>query len=332
MENFGFEFGKFLILNILVFLKKFSKFKFYPEYIRIKDLYFDKDFNIKINFLKKFDICYNKEIKTSIFYLGIISLQILFSNFVDNIINLLSIVLKNNFVKKKEKENKRDNKDFSFLINLKTFFSLKEKFYLNVNHDLQYEYCCFYHFLLGKRRFMTKSNKIEEEIKKNNKINEEIIKSRIFLKKYIKKFYNEDLENFLCFTTRFLSDERISIDQAKNHMFLKDFEISIFKKKKKNYLLSTFNLFVKNEKIDVPKFYAMNIFKALCNYYKQKGKRNFVLESPLIQNEEISDDIRVLNMDSDEIEFLHYELGIDKIFLWDKIKEMIESNYKLIDF
>jgi hypothetical protein len=44
---------------------------------------------------------------------------------------------------------------------LTRFFNLRDFHYLRVNPDLKAEYCCFFHFLVGKRRSMTKRDEIE---------------------------------------------------------------------------------------------------------------------------------------------------------------------------
>jgi len=40
---------------------------------------------------------------------------------------------------------------------------------------------------------------------------------------------------------------------------------------------------------------------------------------------------RVISKESPEIEYLHYELGVDIDYLWDKLNQIIDSNYQLID-
>ena len=84
---------------------------------------------------------------------------------------------------------------------------------------------------------------------------------------------------------------------------------------------------MKMEKENVPKFYVLNILKSLCCYYK-KEERWFHIENGF----QMSEDNFVLNKHSSEIKFLSYELGVSEEFLIDKLKEMINSNYQLIDF
>lgn len=44
---------------------------------------------------------------------------------------------------------------------LSKVFDLKEYRYLKITHDLKGEHCCFFHFLLGKKRNMANRNELE---------------------------------------------------------------------------------------------------------------------------------------------------------------------------
>lgn len=148
---------------------------------------------------------------------------------------------------------------------------------------------------------------------------------------YGKRYVCDQLENFLCFSTRFQEDERLTVEQALNHMYFAGFDSTGFLEMSRPKLTSLFRIFIESEKTSVPQFYALNIFKLLCNYYI-KGERWYMLESPFT-NEEINQDeqIILINEDSQELNFLHYELGVDKDYLWTKLNDMINSNYQLLD-
>ncbi len=60
-----------------------------------------------------------------------------------------------------------------------------------------------------------------------------------------------------------------------------------------------FRLFIENERTNVPKFYALNILKALCSYYV-KGERWYTLEDPFSCNKNKSNKLE-LKKDSKEI-------------------------------
>lgn len=152
------------------------------------------------------------------------------------------------------------------------------------------------------------------------------------MKRFNEKYFTPQLENFLCFSTRFQEDERLTVEQALNHMYFANFDPEAFMATHRHSVASLFKLFVKSEKTDVPKFYAANIFKLLCSYYL-KGERWYMLRSAFADVEPEGDTSAfVLSKDSPELEYLHYELGVDIEVLWDKLNEMINSNYQLVDY
>ena len=113
-------------------------------------------------------------------------------------------------------------------------------------------------------------------------------------------------------------------------MYFAGFDPSVFFKEQGQQLSSLFGIFVKSEKIGVPRFFALNIFKRLCSYYI-RGERWFMLESPFTEEEQSGNEMKLLNAESEELDFLHHELGVDRDFLWAKLNEMIASNYQLSD-
>lgn len=113
-------------------------------------------------------------------------------------------------------------------------------------------------------------------------------------------------------------------------MYFAGFDVGKFFEEKGSQLSSLFKIFIKSEKTGVPKFYALNIFKRLCSYYI-RGERWFMLESPFSKEETPGGGMTLINAESEEISFLHHELGVDRGFLWEKLQEMIASNYQLAD-
>ena len=139
------------------------------------------------------------------------------------------------------------------------------------------------------------------------------------------------MENFLCFSTRFQEDERLTVEQALNHMYFANFDPEVYLASNKQSLGNLFKVFVKSEKTDVPKFYAINILKLLCSYYL-KGQRWYMLKNAFTDVENDNDGCNIIfSKESSELEYLHYELGVDIDYLWDKLNEIIDSNYQLTD-
>lgn len=53
---------------------------------------------------------------------------------------------------------------------LSHYFNCNRSKQLYISDELKAEYCCFYHFLVGKRRSMTKRDEIEVFLKEKTKI------------------------------------------------------------------------------------------------------------------------------------------------------------------
>ena len=56
----------------------------------------------------------------------------------------------------------------------------------------------------------------------------EIQNYRDFIRKYNERYFTPQLENFLCFSTRFQEDERLTVEQALNHMYFANFDSKAF--------------------------------------------------------------------------------------------------------
>lgn len=114
-------------------------------------------------------------------------------------------------------------------------------------------------------------------------------------------------------------------------MYFANFDPEIYLTSNRLYLDSLFKVFVKSEKTDVPKFYAANILKLLCSYYL-KGQRWYMLKNAFNEVENEADGgLKIIGKDSLELEYLHYEFGIGKDYLWEKLNNIVDSNYQLSD-
>jgi hypothetical protein len=143
-------------------------------------------------------------------------------------------------------------------------------------------------------------------------------------------FFDEGLENFLCFATRFEDDERLSLEQAMNHFFLSGFESSVYLKGNLKSLSCLFRVFVATDNQEVGRVYFSTILKNLCLYY-QTGERWYSLENPLACSNAFGKHNRVLQKDSDHARFLAYEFGVSVDYFWEKVQQIIHSNYKNYD-
>ena len=109
-------------------------------------------------------------------------------------------------------------------------------------------------------------------------------------------------------------------------MYFAGFDSEHYLSTHKSALLSHFKFFVSSEKTSVPKFYAANILKLLCAHYV-KGERWFMLGNAFVDE----DGSTALTRESVELEYLHYELGIDMELLWDKLGQAVACNHQLLD-
>ena len=145
----------------------------------------------------------------------------------------------------------------------------------------------------------------------------------------MERYYSPQLENFLCFSTRFQADERLTVEQALNHIYFANFDAETYLAASRPALLGQLRLFVRGEKTSVPKFHAANMLKLLCAYYI-KGERWYMLRDAFAEVEE-DRSATVLHRESAELEYLHYELGVDMDFLWHRLAHALTSNYQVGD-
>ena len=94
--------------------------------------------------------------KTSVLYLGLQIMHMMYGILVQPLILLMEKSLKNDLFETAQEPKQRDNS----YIHLYKIFEFESKISMIITPQLEKEYCCFYHFLLGKRRVMEKANKI----------------------------------------------------------------------------------------------------------------------------------------------------------------------------
>ena len=143
-------------------------------------------------------------------------------------------------------------------------------------------------------------------------------------------FFDESLENFLCFSTRFDEDERLTLDQATNHYFLANFESATYLKTSIKSLSCLFKVFISTENQEMGKVYFSTILKNLCHYY-QNGERWYTVENPLACTNAFGKPGKVFQKDSDLSRFLAYEFGVSCEYFWEKFQQIISSDYKNYD-
>ena len=75
------------------------------------------------------------------------------------------------------------------------------------------------------------------------------------------------------------------------------------------------------------KVFFSTILKNLCSYYKN-GERWYALDNPLVCTNSFRQSAKILYKDSDLARYLAYELGVSCEYFWEKIQQIINSNYK----
>ena len=169
----------------------------------------------------------------------------------------------------------------------------------------------------------------QKELEKNQILGQEIAIYRTFLRKYFDDFYTEETENFLCFSTRFEEDERISIEQAFNHMFLANFDYFGHSRVRGETVGRLLKIFLQNENLEISKMYLESILKNLCGFYTT-GQRWFELKEE--REEEETDWHRlVVEKDSSLIQFLSYEFGVSLDYFWNRLQQLRKANFKFVD-
>ena len=141
------------ILNVLVFIRDTSN-----QVRSISTV--NSNWNwVFWRFVKKNVKLNTKDVKTSVFYLGLFIISISYGNVVSGLIDLLATTLTKEFFEyDKDLDPETQNH-----IQLYKIFDSDTKLSLRITNQIEKEYCCFYHFLIGKRRVMVKSNKINVE-------------------------------------------------------------------------------------------------------------------------------------------------------------------------
>lgn len=139
---------------------------------------------------------------------------------------------------------------------------------------------------------------------------------RAFLRRHLERFHPPALENFLCFATRFQADERLTVEQALNHLYFAGFDAEAFLAAHRPALGAQLRLFVRGERAGVPQFYAANILARLAARLL-KGERWFALRDAFAEVE--GEDGPALHRESPELEHLLFELGVDMDFLWARL-------------
>lgn len=102
------------------------------------------------------EFSYGNEGKDAVAYVGLVLIRLIFKNFADNLLALLALAFG-------EKLFSFTNPSQSGIENFKIskVFDIKSFKYLRIVTELKTEHCCFFHFLLGKRRNMAKRNELE---------------------------------------------------------------------------------------------------------------------------------------------------------------------------
>jgi len=93
--------------------------------------------------------------KETILSIGLIIIRCVFKSFAENLINLYTLALPGAAVF----ANQASSRDQTW--KLTRFFNVRDFHFFRISGDLKAEYCCFFHFLIGKRRSMTKRDEIE---------------------------------------------------------------------------------------------------------------------------------------------------------------------------
>lgn len=142
-------------------------------------------------------------------------------------------------------------------------------------------------------------------------------------------FCTEEAENFLCFSTRFEEDERITIEQAFNHMFFTNFDQVGYVRSNFEVLNQLLKIFLKNDNLEISKMYLNSILKNLCSYYAH-GERWFELDGDLTDDKLLSN-VCVFEQENAILNFLSYEFGVSSEHLWKRLQQIKSSNYKYVE-
>jgi len=151
----------------------------------------------------------------------------------------------------------------------------------------------------------------------------------MFLRKYFGEFFTEETENFLCFTTRFEEDERITIEQACNHHFLVGFDPSSFSRSSSDGLGGLFRCFLRNDNLQISKVLLNTILKQLCAYYVT-GERWY--EQVDISGADETGECRFTIEKGDQLlQYLSYEFGVSVDHLWKRLQSIKQARYRYVE-
>lgn len=271
-----------------------------------------------MDFIKKARQVGSSSSKASgVFFYGLLILKLFGRNLAESLINLMHrAVGKELFTIDIEEKN--------IIEGLNLVFEIK-KIFLKLSQSFLEQNCCFLHFLLGQKRVMVKTSWVEKQIEKRPELLQEIRLFRAFLRKVLAE--HADLENFLCFTTRFDEEERLHLDQCSKHQYFLGFDSETFRVQNLGLFSSFLSIFFKNENENVPQFFARSILKALNDYYR-KGKRWFAITNPFNSPRD-HQDVYTLNEDDPLLDFLAFEFGIDKDKLFEFLEQIINNSFIL---
>ena len=154
MQFFDEDLVKFLAQQMLGILRVCQKQGLSIRRLKSKRLFIDHHLNIKLDFIQGLCVSQEREFKEEICSVGLNIIRFIFKDVVDHILDLMSIALKDILLVSEPKKASDHWK-------LTHFFGVTGYRYLFLSQELRNEYCCFYHFVLGKRRSMTKRDEIE---------------------------------------------------------------------------------------------------------------------------------------------------------------------------
>lgn len=158
---------------------------------------------------------------------------------------------------------------------------------------------------------------------------EEVALYRNFMRKYFSDFYPEEAENFLCFTTRFEEDERVSVEQAYNHMLLSGWDQGGFLRGNAEALGGLFRCFLKNDSLEISKALFNTFLKNLCGHFS-RGDRWFELEEGG-DEEEAGQHRFIIEKKNSLVQYLSYEFGISVDHLWNRLMQVKAAGYRYVE-
>lgn len=105
---------------------------------------------------QRVEFSYGNDHKDAIAYLGLILVRLAFRTFSDNLLHLLTLAYGDRLFSLKHPTGPQTG-----ALKVSKVLEIKLFKYLKVTNELKAEHCCFFHFLLGKRRTMSTRNELE---------------------------------------------------------------------------------------------------------------------------------------------------------------------------